>query len=348
MEQNAKYLLEKGDETITQFLNSHSKHLYNVVKDYKEKRLLNFVMNTQPGVLFQKDVAKELGILEPSVSKLKKKLNKKLGYFSDSCGIEPVIQLYFQSSEVHKAGAHLSCSYASNPNSSGAFISSNELIDILTRASKLISIKQHESDAVATKIDDVQVGSFMPLDERLGPMPGRYPTKIDFDGGGYYRDDLVHNEVMRILNRNKRCLIVGMPGCGKTTLALAIGYDFLKDAHSTVFYQDVSWKSGPNTWAKAIRAYDSNVLVILDNVHTKSEDVNNLLCEIGEHKCRLLLVARKLERKVILSLHPHGSYPTSYLDILGKQNAIRPLDITETAILNIMDRLSKSSKINEY
>ncbi len=193
----------------------------------------------------------------------------------------------------------------------------------------------------------VQPSPFMHLTERLAHFPGRYPTGSDFDSGVYYRDDMLHKGIMEILKTKKRCLIVGTPGCGKTTLALAIGYEFSKDTNNTVYYHDASSESDAGNWAEAIRAYGSNVLVILDNIHCKSEDINNLLCDIGGHRAKLLLISRKVERRAILSIHPDHSHPISYMTFLSKENAIKHLNVSRTMILNIMERLSHGGKIEK-
>jgi hypothetical protein len=242
MEENAEHLLIKGHEAIAQFFIDNRELVYGKVRVLgKERELLERAMRTSPRreKVSQREVAEELGVKGSTLSKLKGSLNLTLGSFCKECFEDASIQLYFQSSKVRNVGLHLVCGKNDSKLSSSDYIPLNKLQEMLTTAADVLSGRVDRTKLLEIRKRHVH-GRFMPLDERLAPKLGRYPTNEDFDSGLYYRGDDIHNEIMQVLETNNRCLVTGPPACGKTTLALAIAYEFAADGQNSAYYCDLS------------------------------------------------------------------------------------------------------------
>ena len=182
---------------------------------------------------------------------------------------------------------------------------------------------------------------FMPLEDRLKSAPSRYPSQKDFDSGAYYCNEPYHQEIINILKKSKRCLIIGTPGCGKTSLALAIGHDLLQE-DITVHYHDATAESNPQEWTRFIESCDENSLVILDNAHANPAGINNLLSTVLEHKTKLLITSRKVDSSIITSKPRGATHGISYLDIL--KPVTKELQIDEAAVRHIINQATKTSE----
>lgn len=298
-------------------MNENHKYLYDTLRDYKQKRLLNLAMFVRPGELFHRELLKKIGIKGPTLTKLKNRLNRSLALFSEQCKIDPPIQLYFQSSQrnVSNVGTHLACTLTRNLRSSSDYIPLIELRCLLTQATKALSGQDAEIKEAKKKNEHPHPSPFKLLAEHLAITKTHNPINYHLLSI-YYRTNRLRSEVTRILKTDKKYLITGKPGAGKTMLALAIGYEFFRDPHVTVYYHDVSAKSNGTCLAETIKAYDGDVLIILDNVYGRSDEVHNFLREIGEHQAMLLLVASK-SKKTLWPWHfnNNGPYRIPYSDI---------------------------------
>ncbi len=310
-------------------------------KAEKQQELMATIIGSKDRLIQQKTIAENLAhdYKEPAseISKRRTPLNESLNNFCNQYGIKPPIQLYFKS--VGKfIGGHFACTRTSQPDRSDELISQDILQNVLNHA-----LKQIEEELVKSKKEVVSgshSSSFMPLEERLAPQLGRYPSQKDFESGDYYRNEAYHEEIRSILKRNKRCLLIGTPGCGKTSLALAMGYE-LSQKGTSVYYQDASSESNPQEWASFIESCDENSLVILDNAHASPAGTNNLLSSVLEHKTKLLITSRKVDRNVTASTPPGATHSISYIDILEK--ATQELQIDEVAVRHIINHAAKTS-----
>ena len=55
MEESTRYLLEKGQELIVQFLTENRKHVYSKVRTPDERKLLNIAMQVHPKAILHKE-----------------------------------------------------------------------------------------------------------------------------------------------------------------------------------------------------------------------------------------------------------------------------------------------------
>jgi len=139
--------------------------------------------------------------------------------------------------------------------------------------------------------------AFHDLESELD-IPERHPNRTDLEGGAYYRNDVYHEQIHTHLDGQRRCLLIGKPGHGKTGLAMAIGWDLLsRDSRHAVFYIKAGIDRSCESWLHHIMAFDHDwVTFILDDCHQAPEQVRALLdARPSVRKTRLLLVSRPVD-----------------------------------------------------
>lgn len=149
MEESTRYLLEKGQELIVQFLTENRKHVYSKVRTPDERKLLNIAMQVHPKAILHKELSIQLGKKGPALTKLKNRLNESLEYFCEGL-IDPPIHLYFQSSEpkIPNAGVHLACTLTKSLTSSSDYVPLDQLKKVLEDATRVLldKIKGEKED----------------------------------------------------------------------------------------------------------------------------------------------------------------------------------------------------------
>ena len=211
--------------------------------DYSKEKLINHFK------LVCKSCGESLGKLwldkkiqhKSDASRLTKRLNFFLKDYCRDIDIDPEhpIQAFScyeeEPNKIVEIGFHLTCAKSRISQKKQPYSWDNITLDEAIERGKLQDNKEIRTQT--------HTSPFIKLEKRLEPFYKRYPTKKDFEeGGSYCRIDELHEEITNKLREKKCCLIIGNPGCGKTTLALALGYDFLQDNYS-VYYHDASTSS---------------------------------------------------------------------------------------------------------
>ena len=105
----------------------------------------------------------------------------------------------------------------------------------------------------------------------------------------YFQRELIYfpeeymSAMREVLQKNRRCLLVGNAGAGKTTLAVAFGRRLQRTEGYSVLYTDVArayTRDGRN-WCQIILADDREyVLYVFDNCHLAPEEVNEFCFQL--------------------------------------------------------------------
>jgi hypothetical protein len=157
----------------------------------------------------------------------------------------------------------------------------------------------------------------------------RHPNRADLEAGAYFRNDIHHANIHGFLDTDRRCLIVGNPGHGKTALAKAIGSEIMaRDARQRVFYIQAGIHRSSERWLYHIKTFDHDwVTFILDDCHQEPLQVGALLAAWPDiRNARILLVSWPLDaraapaeedfQEVLHSVSVRLSEPTP--DIIGQ------------------------------
>ncbi|MBE0536752.1 MAG: ATP-binding protein [Phycisphaerae bacterium] len=322
-EQNEAIVCYLQDSAVQTLLKKHISP-----NDNQQMRLLEFMLKPAEfasSFLRQKEIAANLGIRTTKLSEAKKRLNRSLADLSKECDMNRYIQLIFHRS----LGGHFAY-----PNAS----SLDDLRAVLYDAKKRAE-KNCYAESYRHKLKVPEHG----LLKRLEPLPMRYPSQLDFEQGKYYRDENLHKAVAKTLKRNWRCLVVGNPGCGKTSFALAVGYEYYQQGWS-VYYWDATGESPFSEAEMLLTLSDRTALVIVDNVHMLSGKINASLCSGKRGDIHVLMTSRNVDRTVTLSGHGDGEPAISYLDVMRHQDAVLELVYTSKAILKIIRSLEVSPR----
>lgn len=172
-------------------------------------------------------------------------------------------------------------------------------------------------------------------------VPERHPNRADLEAGAYYRNDPLHELIHGLLDTQRRCLVVGRPGHGKTALAKAIGWELLsREARHAVFYVSASTDRSCERWLYHIKAFDHDwVTFILDDCHHAPEQVRALLDAWPDVcRARLLLVSRPLDASVV------GPAEEDFQDAL-EAIQVRVREPYEGMIRRILERILKRDQL---
>jgi GTPase SAR1 family protein len=281
-------------------------------------------------------------------SRLTKRLNYFLKDYSRDIGVDPahpikVFSYHKGPDKIDETYWHFACAKSEIHMKNRSYSWDN----ITLKEAKERGIKKSEDKQVSNFKQEtenvISSSPFKKLEDRLKPFYKRYPTKKDLeDGGSYYRIDKLHEEITNKLREKKRCLILGNPGCGKTTLALALGYDFLQDNYS-VYYHDASTSSNIKQLADFVKSCGKNDLVILDNAHAGFNSINNMLCENYRHEYLLLVTSRNIDSTITKSPHPDDLQEgISYVEIFKEEKAFKELCANKNTIRHIINQYAGS------
>ena len=334
--------LEHHHEILVRFLKDvkekTSKFSF-ISSDTKEWKLLTKVIDLGISRKKHREIPGFAEFQPYQLTRLVNSLNGLLSSFSSNiCSINPPIQLYFSSDGRGYPGGHFACcDLPPKAPKSNHFSPLSDLEIQLTAARQELGILGSK------KPINTDSSPFMTLQKRLKPFYKRYPTKEDFEeGGSYCRIAELHEEVANKLREKIRCLIIGDPGCGKTTLALAVGYDFLRDNYS-VYYHDASTSSDIEQLADFIKSCGEGDLIILDNAHAGFESINNLLCDVYKHDALLLVTSRNVDSTVTQSQHPDDAQEVvSYVEIFKEEDAFKELYANKKTIRHIINQYTGS------
>lgn len=184
--------------------------------------------------------------------------------------------------------------------------------------------------------------AFHDLESELD-VPERHPNRTDLEGGAYYRNDVYHEQIHTHLDGQRRCLLIGKPGHGKTALAMAIGWELLSsDTRHVVFYIKAGIGRSCESWLHHIMAFDHDwITFILDDCHQAPEQVGVLLdAWPSVRKARLLLVSRPMDAS---SAGPPGEDFQEGLDAVRVQLE----EPDETMISQIVERILKRDQLGQ-
>lgn len=349
--------IAEHDSLIRTFLKNGSvrKKLSNYLASKNEINLLGHLLSAEFSLLNPLrniELSDAIEIDESILSEIiKPNFNGALNDFCCKYDIFPPIQLFFRTKKKNvvanfkgvgysNVGAHFACSNCNKDHTSNKFIALDDLKSILTQAISQIAKKE--------SFELSESSPFMSLQKRLEKKLKRYPCQSDFEEeGGYYRDGDLHNEVLKILQENNKCLVVGNPGSGKTSFVLAIGYDLLKLGHS-VFYHDASIGANLNSWTSSIKPYAKEDVVIIDNIHLKPDEANTLLCSIGENAPTLLMTSRIVNPDLVLGEHPDHTMIIGYWDIFQEEKSIVKLNYNSDKARYVIKRhINSNSELED-
>lgn len=131
---------------------------------------------------------------------------------------------------------------------------------------------------------------------------GKDPYMIDFKNGYITK----RKEVDGVINKLKKDpiqLIIGDPASGKTVIAKNMGYKFRKKKYGflryNVFIIKIKDKLHRNDVNEILKIKKKRILLIIDDIHSDLNGINDLLEIIGKPKFKILLCGRAvIERKV--------------------------------------------------
>ncbi len=183
--------------------------------------------------------------------------------------------------------------------------------------------------------DRIEVRHFISLDEYLdSSSPRHWPKRHDVEAGKVYQPDDYIRQVRERLMREKRCLLVGRSGAGKTALAMIFVLNYVwcgeqferqgKSGKAVGFYLDAVPGATEQTgeiWHREIMVHDyQDALFVIDNCHLAPAAINAFCeqCERQppEHSLVLLISApRGLES-------PWEDEPEEYFDSFEQAEAV--------------------------
>jgi len=168
----------------------------------------------------------------------------------------------------------------------------------------------------------------------------RHPNRADLEAGAYFRNEIHHANIHNFLDTERRCLIVGKPGHGKTALAKAIGWEIMaRDARQRVFYIQAGVHRSSERWLHHIKTFDHPwVTFILDDCHQDPLQVGALVAAWPDiHNARLLLVSWPLGTCAALA-------EEAFQEVLASVS-VRMGELTEDTIGQIIERIVKRNDL---
>lgn len=181
---------------------------------------------------------------------------------------------------------------------------------------------------------------FLHLRERFADTP-YFPTSEDLQQGRFYFHAGYHQQLEQHLAEQRRALIVGRSGSGKTALAYSLGFRFVQeDSVHRVFYTDTAPRT-PGAWLEAMRTHDFlEYLFVIDDVHDFPDACNELLDSFGAVRyAHLLLVSQPLPKSLA------GPEDESYLGRLRPHSVELQLDTEQLA--GVLDVFAQRGQVTE-
>ncbi|MBA4709280.1 hypothetical protein [Aquitalea aquatica] len=154
---------------------------------------------------------------------------------------------------------------------------------------------------------DIDISPFFSIEKRLF-HPDTGPTRSEFEAGDVVADDLIKS-MRRALSPGSKLLAEGGSGLGKTTLATAFAFDWLKREQGA-FYVDLVAFDDPaaivHILVQRIKQYGCRAhLFVLDNCHRLAPDLLSQI--LGAHvapddRPTVLAMSRKLTESAVQAL----------------------------------------------
>lgn len=181
----------------------------------------------------------------------------------------------------------------------------------------------------------ISLQHFMPLDAYLdNPNPRLWPKREDVEEGKLYRPENYIKEVREKLLREKRCLLVGKSGAGKTGVAIAFGLQWRRQGErwdrpnehpeSVVFYLEATAGCPQETgedWYRQVLSHDyQNELFLIDNCHLAPAAVNTFCYQWERRRPEWALVLLISAPKV--SESPWEDVPEDYFEGFEQARAV--------------------------
>jgi hypothetical protein len=187
---------------------------------------------------------------------------------------------------------------------------------------------------------------FTGFDELIDSDRRVHPNREDFENDLYYKNDRAHQEIGDKFSKGNKCMLLGKPARGKTSVALGYSYFYLKEKNEEdererqVFYLDALKNKDIREWKKQLQLFDySFSLFIIDNCHLSVDEVNDLVSWWARIKyAKILLVSR--------SIHPDkaGLSQENYLELLQEEERVVEMESDETVFAGIVSKYKFFSK----
>jgi hypothetical protein len=143
---------------------------------------------------------------------------------------------------------------------------------------------------------------FREFNEYIRVPTHKHLDYTDFERGLYFKNQECHESIDRVFSKGNKCLLLGKPASGKTSLALGYTYAFLQELHEDgrerqAFYVDARWGVDVYQWIRQMEYYDyGHCFFIIDNCHLAVEEINHLVSRWeGILYARILLVSRVIQ-----------------------------------------------------
>jgi hypothetical protein len=116
------------------------------------------------------------------------------------------------------------------------------VVDWISKEVQLVSIKESQKEEFdATKVNVSVKSKTFTIPENLA-ISEFFPLKVIFERESY---DAHFKEIVRLLKSGSSVIVIGDPGCGKTTL---LRYAFVRIMRETVYRHKVFWVSESGRW----------------------------------------------------------------------------------------------------
>jgi hypothetical protein len=211
----------------------------------QQKILLDYTINS--GLRLDKKMQERLqakfGAARSNKTKAKNRLNESLKRFSESYKIAPLIQLYFESSELRKRVTHFACCNNQGETESSSYFDLTKLKEMLGEASQLLDGVDGQAALMTGRLvaepagethlsvvfDDVTQALINTKDQKVPPDPAYYlGTNADWRhikaGQDVVRNDLMA-EIPGHFSSKNICVILSESGQGKSTLMYRFAFD---------------------------------------------------------------------------------------------------------------------------
>lgn len=229
----------------------------------------------------------------------------------------------------------------------------NKLNEYPTATNWLLNLKldsiNSKSDNLIKEIGILSENEILKnLNQEIDVEPDNYnyPTKSDFINGNFYVKHSIIENLKTNLKNKKKCLLLGKPSSGKTTIGKAFGYYYLQEENSNnCYYLDLRGNENLNLYLllKELSRYNNeNTLFIIDNCHTNIDATNVILEESNKskfNKVKMLFVSRDINEAYAITDNNDYNY-INYFSELELNSTIK-LAYNETDIIRIINTISR-------